>query len=55
MDGMRVSDYRTVLDVARTVGELETLDQFRSAVLDLLPRLVPADVAGYNASAHPGR
>jgi DNA-binding CsgD family transcriptional regulator len=48
MDGMRLSDHRTVLDVARTVGELDTLDEFRSGVLELLPRLVSGDVGGYN-------
>jgi DNA-binding CsgD family transcriptional regulator len=48
MDGMRASDYRTVLEVARAVGELDSLEAFRAGVLAQLQQLVPADVAGYN-------
>ena len=48
MDGLRARDLRTVLDVARLVGEAEDLDHFRATVLACSPRLVDGDVHGYN-------
>src|SRR5690349_6085612 len=48
MDGLRARDLRTVLEVARLVGEAEDLDAFRATVLACSPRLVDGDVHGYN-------
>jgi DNA-binding CsgD family transcriptional regulator len=47
-DALRARDLRTVLDVARTIGEADGLDTYREAVLEAAPRLVPGDVYGYN-------
>ena len=47
-DPLRTRDLRTVLDVARTIGEADGLEAFRGAVLDAAPRLVAGDLYGYN-------
>jgi DNA-binding CsgD family transcriptional regulator len=47
-EALRARDLRTVLDFARAIGEAESLDAYRSAVLERAPTLVTGDVYGYN-------
>ena len=47
-EALRARDLRTVLDVAWTIGEAESLDAYRDVVLATAPRLVTGEVYGYN-------
>jgi DNA-binding NarL/FixJ family response regulator len=54
MERLGAKDLRTVLEVARELGEVEDLDRFRASVLGQIQRLVACDTAGFNEIAPDG-
>src|SRR3954471_23937058 len=55
MDGLPERDLQGLLEIIHAVNRAPDLPSFRAALMDVLPRVVPASIVAYNEISFDGR